>query len=375
MKKINLLVLTGEKFSGKDTLARGIIREFGFRRISFSDQLKTIANTVFPWLNLDYPSELKEVPLNIDGITLSPRQIWERMDFLREIDPHIYANRVKGILGAIAEFYDPSDENAIRNLVITDLRTKEEYEMLVKLEREQSEIFNVFIVRVISFPLEEDQRSHVEKDIENFVVDYDFFNGKKVEYINKFVSGIAELFGLSDSKERWFIPLENWEQMLDIQEDLNVKFSGNNWKHSIPSSKFKKAFAVEYAEFLDELKPEWKWWKDTSFGRSEDVKLELADVIHFGLSLVILGSDKPYDPNDEYTQSIDDAFSTFLVNSNLRNLDTLVRFACEMIDVSSDEIRSVFMKKNEINKVRIATGYCSGTVCDSNSGSIYDKSI
>jgi hypothetical protein len=65
-----IVSLSGVKFSGKDTVAEGLIRSHGFKRIGLADKLKDICAEVFDIerLHMDIP-ELKEVPL------VSPREI------------------------------------------------------------------------------------------------------------------------------------------------------------------------------------------------------------------------------------------------------------------------------------------------------------
>lgn len=65
-----IIALSGVKFSGKDTVAEGLIRSHGFKRIGLADNLKDICAEVFEVerSHMDIP-ELKEVPL------VNPREI------------------------------------------------------------------------------------------------------------------------------------------------------------------------------------------------------------------------------------------------------------------------------------------------------------
>ena len=87
----SIIALTGRKYSGKDYLAVPLI-EADFTRVSFSDQLKKIANRLYPWCKLDYPSDQKEIPIanHLNVNNLSPRDIWIKMDKLREVDPMVF---------------------------------------------------------------------------------------------------------------------------------------------------------------------------------------------------------------------------------------------------------------------------------------------
>jgi len=61
-----IVALSGVKFSGKDTVAEGLIRSHGFKRIGLADKLKDICAEVFDIerLHMDIP-ELKETPFVI----------------------------------------------------------------------------------------------------------------------------------------------------------------------------------------------------------------------------------------------------------------------------------------------------------------------
>lgn len=50
--KIAFMGISG---SGKDFLANYLISNYGFIRLSFSDQLKKLANYIYPWMEKDYP--------------------------------------------------------------------------------------------------------------------------------------------------------------------------------------------------------------------------------------------------------------------------------------------------------------------------------
>jgi len=55
----------GASGSGKDYLANHLVQHYNFTRFSFSDQLKKLAHSIYPWLNIDYPPIQKEENLNI----------------------------------------------------------------------------------------------------------------------------------------------------------------------------------------------------------------------------------------------------------------------------------------------------------------------
>ena len=127
-KKIALMGVAG---SGKDWVYSNLIKKHpDLVRLSFSDHLKKIAHNTFDWLKRDYPPELKEKPLNIvtslgERIELTPREIWLKMNFLREIENGLFVRKVKDDL-------DDLEFCGVENFIITDLRTKPELDFVKK---------------------------------------------------------------------------------------------------------------------------------------------------------------------------------------------------------------------------------------------------
>ena len=69
--------------------------------------------------------------------------------------------------------------------------------------------------------------------------------------------------------------------MFDLQEGMNAKVNAN-WQQQ--GFEFYRAIWVECAELLDHYG--WKWWKKQT-PDTEQVALELIDIWHFGLSIML----------------------------------------------------------------------------------------
>ena len=75
--------------------------------------------------------------------------------------------------------------------------------------------------------------------------------------------------------------------MLDLQNSMNTKVNAN-WQAQ--GYEWYRAIWVECAELLDHYG--WKWWKKQS-PDTEQVALELIDIWHFGLSILLQSGTKP----------------------------------------------------------------------------------
>ncbi|WP_038908378.1 hypothetical protein [Dickeya oryzae] len=122
--KIAFMGISG---SGKDFLANYLISNHEFIRLSFSDQLKKLANYIYPWMKKDYTPDEKMSPLNLtlptgDLIFHSPRDIWLSLDKLREIEEKIFIRMLSEELKLLE---DSGKSN--KNILITDIRSNEEF--------------------------------------------------------------------------------------------------------------------------------------------------------------------------------------------------------------------------------------------------------
>lgn len=75
--------------------------------------------------------------------------------------------------------------------------------------------------------------------------------------------------------------------MLELQDSMNTKVNAN-WQTQ--GYEWYRAIWVECAELLDHYG--WKWWKKQS-PDTEQVALELIDIWHFGLSILLQSGTKP----------------------------------------------------------------------------------
>lgn len=176
MKKPLIIALCGKKGVGKDTLYNSVAG-LGFRRLSFSDQLKYICSEVFPWLYLDYPQGDKDrKQFQTSRGMLSPRDVWIAMNIITEIDENVLITRLE------SQLRDMIDEG--HNLfVITDLRKPEEHRWVKKN--------GIPIIKILDYATREEDS--VEKYVEHIVGDFYFENHKNEQSIVEFQKLIQEI--------------------------------------------------------------------------------------------------------------------------------------------------------------------------------------
>lgn len=75
--------------------------------------------------------------------------------------------------------------------------------------------------------------------------------------------------------------------MLELQDSMNTKVNAN-WQQQ--GYEWYRAIWIECAELMDHYG--WKWWKKQS-PDTEQVALELIDIWHFGLSILLQSGAKP----------------------------------------------------------------------------------
>lgn len=126
-KPNNLICFTGRKRSGKDWLLQALQKEGGdIRRLSFSDELRVLANKVYPWLPKEIGDVEKDLPFvhqyNPNGLT--PRQIWGVINGLREVQDSIFLDNF------VANQYPEVLANPDVLYIISDLRTPPEHKFI-----------------------------------------------------------------------------------------------------------------------------------------------------------------------------------------------------------------------------------------------------
>lgn len=158
---------------------------------------------------------------------------------------------------------------------------------------------------------------------------------------------------------------EKIKEMLDLQNKINEKVHPH-WREQ--NFEWYRAIWVECAELLDHYG--WKWWKKQSPNQSQ-IELELVDIWHFGLSILLskydieksisLISEGMIDQrgSGKFKENLEDFTSNTL---QTRSFD-LKRFNQVMNDVglTFEKLYVGYISKNVLNSFRQDKGYQAGT--------------
>jgi dimeric dUTPase (all-alpha-NTP-PPase superfamily) len=154
--------------------------------------------------------------------------------------------------------------------------------------------------------------------------------------------------------------------MLELQDAMNSKVN-ENWVDQ--DFAWYRAIWVECAELLDHYG--WKWWKKQT-PDADQVKLELVDIWHFGLSILLLESSdeaaiaaaveqelSKANPSGDFREDLE-VFTLATLQS--KGFD-VASFATLMtgIDLPFDELYTRYVGKNVLNFFRQDNGYQDGS--------------
>jgi len=154
--------------------------------------------------------------------------------------------------------------------------------------------------------------------------------------------------------------------MLDMQDEMNIKVN-SNWRQQ--GFAWYRAIWIECAEMLDHYG--WKWWKKQT-PDVEQVILELIDIWHFGLSILILKNvdaetiaaemdavlSKP--KQEKYFAEELENFVEEVLHSKSFSVTGFAQLM-QAIDLNFKNLYSGYVGKNVLNFFRQDNGYKAGT--------------
>ena len=154
--------------------------------------------------------------------------------------------------------------------------------------------------------------------------------------------------------------------MLDMQDAMNTKVHPD-WRHQ--DFAWYRAIWTECAELMDHYG--WKWWKKQVPDMAQ-VKLELVDIWHFGLSILLLSEDSREEVAEQIARQLGesrqapafrDALEAFTLETLHSKTFDVALFAdlLAAADMSFDELYTSYVGKNVLNFFRQDHGYQDGS--------------
>ena len=154
--------------------------------------------------------------------------------------------------------------------------------------------------------------------------------------------------------------------MLEMQEQMNQKVNVD-WRNQ--DYEWYRAIWVECAELMDHYG--WKWWKHQSPDQ-EQIKLELVDIWHFGLSLMLVEASGSSGLSIKVIEEFSTPrhFDDFLTGVEEFTTEVLQKrefpvasFAglASLVDMDIRDLHRSYVAKNVLNFFRQDNGYKEGS--------------
>jgi|JFJP01.1.fsa_nt_gi hypothetical protein len=164
------------------------------------------------------------------------------------------------------------------------------------------------------------------------------------------------------------LSVEKLITMLDMQDELNKAVNPDWMAAGYP---WHRAIMVESIEALEHYG--WKWWKKQTPDLAQ-ARMELVDIWHFMLSMALenSGGDRiktawmmnglfyvPEKPTDKGTVVLFDLLAGYAAEGKIC-IPAFIHLMLEL-DLSWDQLYTLYVGKNVLNKFRQAHGYKDGT--------------
>ena len=156
------------------------------------------------------------------------------------------------------------------------------------------------------------------------------------------------------------------ETMLELQDSMNTKVNAD-WQNQ--GYEWYRAIWVECAELMDHYG--WKWWKKQT-PDTEQVALELIDIWHFGLSILLQSGSERAEIVDRIQQQLLignsqedfrldlEAFAAATLTDRQFHIDLFGRLMAG-VGMSFDQLYRGYVGKNVLNFFRQDQGYKEGS--------------
>lgn len=187
------------------------------------------------------------------------------------------------------------------------------------------------------------------------------------EVLNLYPSSI-EIRKIKEKKEKQMTSTELIKDMLERQKAYDEEVFKKHNVDYVSKSQLESALFDELGELMHAQKSDWCWWKFTQEPKDEaKVFEEYADVLHFALMYEIkfgtgcyMDEDIKWNYNKLKTDlGFGQAYAFSCVISLTRD-DNVLAYVIALglhLGYSIEEIYNEYIRKNEINKERLAKGY------------------
>ena len=153
--------------------------------------------------------------------------------------------------------------------------------------------------------------------------------------------------------------------MLELQNAMNTRVH-SEWREQ--GFEWYRAIWIESAELMDHYG--WKWWKHQK-PDVEQVKLELIDIVHFGLSILLVNKTSIESVAEQLSDALKvdevydfknslEAFTAHTLNEKDFSVSLFVRLLKGM-EMTFEDLYSGYVSKNVLNFFRQDHGYQEGT--------------
>lgn len=183
-------------------------------------------------------------------------------------------------------------------------------------------------------------------------------------------------------------------EIFQLQYELNVLYTGNDWRHNTKLGWWLTALSDEWVETTRELEYHWKWYNKNATNNHNKAVFEIADMVHFMTGSILKISDiddinRALSSIEKSKRTIDyfvllhmdkeDPFLSFqklyaqFIASTVQGLtmlsiERMVLFIgglTRFLSIINVDIYNAYKIKNQRNRERVAGGVMQG---------IYDKS-
>lgn len=187
MTTSNIIALCGYKRCGKDFASEHIVEKYNYLHYKFANKLKKIVKELFDFDDEQIEGNKKE---NIDSIWgISPRQAMQYIG--TEVFQHHMNNLIPGIDKSlwVRTLVNEINKNKPKNIVISDMRFKHEYEYIKK----HLNTYKLTVIKIINNDRTYDDNHISENSFNQIPFDHVVTNSFDSQFVTK-IENIVEQY-------------------------------------------------------------------------------------------------------------------------------------------------------------------------------------